>query len=305
MSKAVVALDKSKASYPSLCRDERVQPFLKWAGGKRQLIPTIRSFVPENYRVYFEPFIGAGAIFFELQPAIATINDANSELINCYRVIKKLPNELIQHAISHPINRKYFYRVRSLDREAAFRTLSPIERASRVIFLNKTCYNGLFRVNSKGQFNVPFGKYTEPKVVDPVVIMAVSKYLNAAKVTILNQDFAKVLAAARRDDFIYLDPPYDPLSDTSSFTGYNLHSFGRDEQRRLKAVCDDLHHKGCKLLLSNSATRFIRELYSDKSKYTIIDVHANRNINSVGTSRGRISELLIFNNYELPKKKRC
>lgn len=300
MSKAIVAPDKSQAYCTTVIRNDLVQPFLKWAGGKRQLIPTIRTFIPQKYRVYFEPFVGAGAVLFELQPSTAVINDANPELVNCYRVIKAHPDQLIEHARSHPINKRYFYKLRSLDRDADFQTLSPIERASRVIFLNKTCYNGLFRVNSKGHFNVPFGRYSEPKILDPVAIRAVSNYLRDAKVKILNVDFAKSLALASINDFVYLDPPYDPVSDTSSFTGYNLHSFGRDEQRRLKAVCDDLHRRGCKLLLSNSATNFIRKLYSDKSRYTIVDVHANRNINSVGTARGKISELLIFNNYELP-----
>jgi DNA adenine methylase len=272
-----------------------VQPFLKWAGGKRQLISKIRPLIPQNYRFYFEPFVGAGALLFELQPQLAIISDANSELINCYKVVKDQPEELIKHACSHPINKKYFYRLRSQDRNEDFNGLSPLERASRVIFLNKTCYNGLFRVNSRGQFNVPFGKYKDPTVVDALVIRAVSRYLNSTNIQILNKDFALAVATARRDDFIYFDPPYDPVSDTSSFTGYNLHSFDRTEQRRLKEVCDDLHNRGCKLLLSNSATGFIRQLYSDRKRYKVVEVNANRSINSVANNRGKVSELLIFN----------
>ncbi|HSE19581.1 MAG TPA: DNA adenine methylase [Pyrinomonadaceae bacterium] len=285
------------ASNPVVSCNEFLQPFLKWAGGKRQLIPKIRALLPRKYRLYFEPFVGAGALLFELQPAMAVINDMNAELINCYEVIKAFPEQLLEHARSHPINKKYFYRLRSQDRDPGFAKLSPLERASRIIFLNKTCYNGLFRVNSRGQFNVPFGKYRDPRVVDDNVIRAVSQYLNEAQVQIRNEDFEVALKDAKRDDFIYLDPPYDPLSDTSSFTGYYLPSFDRTEQRRLRDVCDDLHKRGCKLLLSNSATDFIRELYSDNSKYTIINVNANRSINSARNGRGKVSELLILNNY--------
>ena len=277
--------------------DHLVQPFLKWAGGKRRLIPKIREYIPSKYDLYFEPFVGAGAVLFDLQPQTALINDVNEELINCYEVIKRSPEELIAHARRHPNTKKHFYELRSLDRGPRFGALSPLERASRVIFLNKTCYNGLFRVNSRGQFNVPFSKYSNPRIVDDVAIRAVSRYLNEAKIEISSSDFAEMLGGAGSGDFVYLDPPYDPISDTSSFTGYNLPSFDRDEQTRLKSVCDDLTRRGCKLLLSNSATEFIRDLYSNKARYTIVEVKASRNINSVGTSRGKIKELLIFNNY--------
>jgi DNA adenine methylase len=280
-------------------RNELAQPFLKWAGGKRQLVPQIRKYIPHKFKTYFEPFVGAGAVLFDLQPQAAVINDANKELINCYSVIKKHPEGLIEHTRQHRNTKHYFYRLRSLDREPDFRKLSSLERASRIIYLNKTCYNGLFRVNSQGHFNVPFGDYSNPSIVDEVVIRAVSQYLNEADVELVNQDFQDSLDTARRGDFVYLDPPYDPLSDTSSFTGYNLDSFGRDEQRRLRDVCDDLSRRGCKVLLSNSATEFIRELYSDKNQYTILEVTASRNINSVATGRGKISELLIFNNYNV------
>ena len=283
-------------------RNESLQPFLKWAGGKRQLVPEIRKYIPAKFKLYFEPFLGAGAVLFDLQPQAALINDANEELINCYRVIKEDPEGLIKHAREHRNMKEYFYRLRSLDREPGFKSLSRLERASRIMFLNKTCYNGLFRVNSQGQFNVPFGKYANPVIVDEIVIRAVSNYFNEADVQISNDDFEKALSGAGRGDFVYLDPPYDPVSDTSSFTGYNLISFGRDEQRRLHNVCDDLTSRGCKVLLSNSATDFIRELYGNANRYSILDVEASRNINSVGASRGKISELLIFNNYDAVKE---
>jgi len=281
--------------------NDLVQPFLKWAGGKRQLLPKIREYIPRKYKIYFEPFVGAGAVLFELQPQTALLNDVNEELVNCYEVIKNHPAELIATARAHPINAEHFYYLRSQDRDPGLTTLTAVERAARIIYLNKTCFNGLFRVNSQGQFNVPFGKYTDPTIVNDIVIKAVSRYLDKASVQISNDDFEDALEGAGRGDFIYLDPPYDPLSDTSSFTGYNLTSFDRKEQRRLKAVCDDLHRRGCKLLLSNSATPFIRKLYSDRCKYAVVEVDANRNINSVGTGRGKISELLIFNNYDVRK----
>jgi DNA adenine methylase len=278
-------------------RNDLLQPFLKWAGGKRQLVPEIRKYIPKKFKLYFEPFVGAGAVLFDLQPQAALINDANEELVNCYRVIKEDPEGLISHARRHRNTKEYFYRLRSLDRTPEFKSLLALERASRIIFLNKTCYNGLFRVNSQGQFNVPFGKYANPVIVDEIVIRAVSRFFNEAHVEISNEDFEVALSGAGRGDFVYLDPPYDPLSDTSSFTGYNLNNFGRDEQRRLQRVCDELTQRGCKVLLSNSATDFIRELYSDPNLYTIVEVEANRNINSVGSSRGKISELLIFNKH--------
>jgi DNA adenine methylase len=295
---ATRAATKTTSRRQALKRNELLQPFLKWAGGKRQLVPVIRQYIPHKFNLYFEPFVGAGAVLFDLQPRTSLINDANAELINCYRVIKGDPEGLIAHARQHRNTKEYFYRLRRIDREDAFKSLSPLERASRIIFLNKTCYNGLFRVNSQGQFNVPFGNYTNPVIVDEIVIRAVSRYLNEAQVEISNEDFQIALSGASRGDFIYLDPPYDPLSDTSSFTGYNLNSFNKDEQRRLQDVCDDLTKRGCKVLLSNSATDFIRHLYSDANRYTIVEVEANRNINSVATSRGKISELLIFNNYD-------
>jgi DNA adenine methylase len=284
-----------------LRRNDLLQPFLKWAGGKRQLLPEIRKYVPRRFKLYFEPFIGAAAVLFDIQPHSAVINDANAELINCYRAIKQDPENLITQLRQHRNEKNYFYRLRALDRDQGFTTLTDTQRAARIIYLNKTCYNGLFRVNSQGQFNVPFGNYSNPNIVDEVVIRAASRYLNEANIEISNDDFSAAVSGARRGDFIYFDPPYDPISDTSSFTGYNLNSFDKNEQRRLRALCDDLTRRGCKVLLSNSATNFIRELYDDPDRYTIVEVEASRNINSVSTGRGKINELLIFNNYDVQK----
>jgi DNA adenine methylase len=282
-------------------RNDLLQPFLKWAGGKRQLLPKIREYVPKRYNIYFEPFLGAGAVFFDLQPQEAILNDVNKELINCYQVIKTNPEELISLANEHRQNnsKEYFYRLRSLDREAGFKEVPDVERAARLIYLNKTCYNGLFRVNSQGQFNVPYGDYRDPQIVDDIVIRAVSRYLNEAQIEFSGVGFEDAVSGAERGDFVYLDPPYDPLSDTSSFTGYDLNAFGKQQQAELRDVCDALAQRGCYVLISNSATDFIRDLYSNKRRYTLVDVEANRSINSVSAGRGKINELLIFNNYNV------
>jgi len=291
-----IALKKAEKQ-KALKRNPLAQPFLKWAGGKRQLLTEIRKYVPKKFNNYFEPFIGGGAVLFDLQPKHAFVNDANGELINLYNVIKDSPDELIKAAKEHRNTEEYFYQLRSQDRDKSFAKLSFVERASRIVFLNKTCYNGLFRVNSQGQFNVPFGNYANPVIVDEVVIRAVSRYLGEAQVELTNLDFEDAVANAKKGDFVYLDPPYDPISDTSSFTGYSLGNFGKNEQQRLKDVCDDLTRRKCKVIQSNSATDFIRELYSDTKLYTLIEVEANRNINSVAGGRGKISELLILNNH--------
>jgi DNA adenine methylase len=273
-------------------KNELVQPFLKWAGGKRQLLPVIREHLPKQFKKYFEPFVGAGAVLFDLKPKKAQINDANAELVNCYEVIKTEPEALIEDINRHQVTSEYYYWLRNLDRDSSFTKLTKVERASRIIFLNKTCYNGLFRVNRQGQFNVPYGDYKNPTIIVEVVIRAVSSYLNDNDIEISSTDFAVAVSAARKGDFVYLDPPYDPLTDTASFTGYNLNKFDKAEQHRLKAVFDELTQRQCHVLLSNSATKFISELYKS---YKVIPVEASRNINSVGAGRGKIHELLISN----------
>jgi DNA adenine methylase len=268
------------------------QPFLKWAGGKRQLLPQINQYRPKRFHTYYEPFVGAGAVLFDLQPKKAVVNDLSGELINCYLVIRDSLPELLSDLLKHRNEKEYFYQVRDQDRSPSYQSLSAVARASRITFLNKTCYNGLFRYNSQGQFNAPFGHYKNPKIGDPGVFSAVNRYLEENDVAILNTDFEEALKGAIKGDFVYLDPPYDPLSDTSSFTGYDLHGFGKDEQRRLKDVYQQLTQRGCKVLLSNSATPFILDLYRG---YRIITVPANRSINSVATGRGKIDELLVMN----------
>jgi DNA adenine methylase len=274
------------------------QSFLKWAGGKRQLLSVIKEFIPHKYTQYYEPFVGAGAVLFSLQPRESIINDKNHELINCYKVIKENPEELLETCEKHYKNnsKEYFYRLRELDRQANFEQLSPVERAARIIYLNKTCFNGLFRVNSQGQFNVPYGDYTNPVIADPLVIRAVSMFLNQRSVRICEGDFSDAVSTARKGSFIYFDPPYHPVSDTSSFTGYSINGFGEKDQEKLKLLCDKLSDRGCQVLISNSDANLIRELYND-SRYEIVEVQATRAINVVGSKRGKVGELLIYNRY--------
>lgn len=274
-----------------------VKPFLKWAGGKRQLLPEIRQNMPKKYNKYYEVFVGGGALLFDLQPKEAVINDSNGELINCYQVIRNHPHELIEALKQHKNDKDYFYKIRELDRHIKeYAKLSNIDKASRIIYLNKTCYNGLFRVNSRRQFNVPYGRYKRPDIVNEAVIRAVSKYLNENNIEILNTDFSEALSTAKKGDFIYLDPPYDPISETASFTSYDVNGFDRKEQKRLKDWVDILHDKGCKILLSNSYTQFIDELY-DNQYYNKQKISAIRAINSKANKRGKINEILI-KNYE-------
>lgn len=276
-----------------------VQPFLKWAGGKRQLMPVIKKYIPQKYTQYYEPFVGAGAVLFSLQPAKTVINDTNKELMNCYNVIRDNPEGLLELCKEHEKknSKDYYYTLRSQDRHSTFKTLSSVKRAARLIYLNKTCFNGLFRVNSKGQFNVPYGNPINPLIADPVVIRAVSNFLNQRSVRICEGDFADSVSTAKKGAFVYFDPPYHPISDTSSFTGYSINGFGEREQERLKLVCDKLSDRGCHVLVSNSNAPFIHELYSD-SRYEIVEIRASRAINAVGSKRGKIQELLIHNKYE-------
>jgi DNA adenine methylase len=270
-----------------------VAPVIKWVGGKRQLLEAIRQYVPPQYNTYYEPFVGGGAVLFALQPGKAVVNDINEELINLYRVIKDDVAALITDLEKHQNNAAYFYQIRELDRDKQkYHSLTAVEKASRLIYLNKTCYNGLFRVNRAGEFNTPFGSYKNPKIVNAVALKAVSAYFNRSDIMLYNKDFEIVLQTARKGDFVYLDPPYDPVSDTANFTGYDRGGFDRREQRRLKQVCDDLTQREVQFLLSNSATPLIKELYRD---YRMVIIKAKRAINSDPDKRGAIDEVLVRN----------
>ena len=273
-----------------------VAPFLKWVGGKRQLMPAIIAHLPQNIKdyKYIEPFIGGGAVLFNLQPKNAIINDYNEELINVYQVIKNNLDELINDLKKHKNEADYFYAIRALDRDPKFDKLSDVQRASRIIFLNKTCFNGLYRVNNSGEFNSPFGRYKNPNIVNDPTLKAVNKFLNSNRIEIQTGDYSEVLKQADKKCFVYLDPPYHPISESSNFTGYVQGGWNSDDQVALKKACDELHKKGVKFLLSNSSAEFIKDLYKD---YKITIVKASRSINSNASDRGEIDEVLI-RNYE-------
>lgn len=276
-----------------MAKNKLVVPVVKWVGGKRQLLDEITPRLPKRITTYCEPFLGGGAVLFSLQPKNAIVNDLNADLMLVYEVIRDNVELLIAALERHENTAEYFYNIRDLDRDKdAYREMPSVERASRIIYLNKTCYNGLFRVNASGEFNSPFGHYKNPNIVNAPVLKAVSKYLTANNIQLFHTDFEEVLRQVPRSGFVYLDPPYDPVSDTASFTGYNRGGFGREEQERLKLCCDELTARGVRFLLSNSATSFIRELYTG---YTVEVVHAKRAINSDASKRGAVEEVLIRN----------
>ena len=276
-----------------------ISPVVKWVGGKRQLLDSIMPLVPRSYTTYCEPFFGGGAVLFSLQPKSAVINDANEDLICLYRTIRDNVEPLIESLQQHENTSDHYYEVRALDRDKeAYASMSDIERSSRLIFLNKTCYNGLFRVNSSGEFNTPFGSYKNPNIVNAATLRAVSNYFKNNDIQILSGDFADALAMLPEKSFVYLDPPYDPVSNSAAFTGYTSGGFGKEEQIRLRECCDELNRRNIKFLLSNSDTQFIREQYA---AYTIETVRATRNINSKGDKRGAVNEVLVYN-YRKPKR---
>jgi DNA adenine methylase len=277
-------------------KNKLVSPVLKWVGGKRQILPEIVEHLPRQLSrlTYHEPFLGGGAALFHLQPRNAVVNDFNSELINLYIVIRDHLEELLEDLRIHINESDYFYYLRALDRTAEFQTLNVIQRASRVVYLNKTCFNGLYRVNSSGEFNTPFGRYKNPNIVNEPTLRAVSHYLNSNNIELLNVDYAVAVANTNRNSFVYFDPPYHPVSASSNFTGYIEGGWNERDQIRLRELCDELTARRVKFLLSNSSTDFIREQYAN---YNISTIMASRSINSDGAKRGDVEEVLI-RNYE-------
>ncbi len=277
-------------------KNKLITPFVKWVGGKRQLLSSIVEVMPKSLKnyTYVEPFIGGGAVLFYLQPKKAIINDSNSDLINVYSVVKDNLDSLIEDLRKHKNESEYFYNIRKLDRSESFEQLDKIQRASRLIYLNKTCYNGLYRVNNAGEFNSPFGRYRNPNIINEPVLKAVSLFLNRNNIDIQNRDYEEILRGLDRNSFAYLDPPYHPISDSSNFTGYVQGGWNESDQIRLREACDNLTARGIKFLLSNSATEFIKDQYKN---YKIITVKATRTINANADKRGEIDEVLI-RNYE-------
>ncbi len=283
---------------PSSISLSQPKPFLKWVGGKRALVPEIIERMPKEFNHYFEPFIGGGALFFELKKRgmlkgkKSYLFDANFELINAYNTVKNNPHELISYLkeFEQQHSHDFYYKTRAMDREDSFASLPDAVRSARFIYLNKTCFNGLYRVNSKGFYNVPMGRYKNPTICDESLIHSASQALQDTEV--LHVDFAKVLDFAKKGDFVYFDPPYYPLTTTSSFTSYNQEIFLEDEQKRLFNTFEKLAKKGLHVMLSNSDTEFIKELYKN---HQIDFVEMNRFINSKSGGRGKISEVLIQN----------
>lgn len=274
----------------------KAQPFIKWVGGKRTLATRLTDLMPEKFNNYFEPFIGGGAFLFHLYSEgildnrKKSIFDINSELINTYNVVKNYPNELIDNLKEYKEkhNKDFYYEIRLLDRQEGFKESDEILRATRFIYLNKTCFNGLYRVNKSGYFNVPIGSYKNPNIADEDVIFNASKALE--DVNIYNSSYNKVLEFAKKDDLVYFDPPYYPLNRTSNFTSYSENEFLENEQEELLEVFDKLAQKGVFVILSNSDTDYIKDLYKN---YDINIVNMNRLINSKANGRGKVTEVVV------------
>ncbi len=264
-----------------------LKPFVKWAGGKRNLLPIIKKYIPPTFGRYYEPFVGGGALLFDLKPTSATISDINPELINAYRVIKTEPYKLIEllSNMKNRHSRDYYYYIRDI-----FQPKNNVERAARFIYLNKTCFNGLWRVNKKGHFNVPMGKYKNPKILDRENILAIHHYLSTNDIQILNVDFEKAVEHAKAGDLVYFDPPYLPAHGSSDFTSYTKEGFGITEHKRLSEVFRRLANMGVFVILSNSDSPIVRELYKD---FRIVEIETNRYISSRGKGRKGWKELLI------------
>jgi DNA adenine methylase len=277
---------RSKSPQSPIVQPSRIypRPFLKWAGGKSRVISQYQPHFPEH-STYYEPFIGGGAVFFHLMPNQAVLSDINEELVNVYRCIQAHVDDIIERLLVHQKNhcKDYYYSVRSHHSD------DNVERAARLLYLNKTCFNGLYRENSKGYFNVPMGRYKNPKICDPSLLKSASRALQS--VAIASEPFESILNRAHSpEDFVYFDPPYYPISATSNFTGYNRYSFTKDDQIRLRDTFVSLAERGVKVMLSNSDCPFIRELYDG---FNIHVIHAARAINSNAKKRGKITELLI------------
>ena len=275
------------------------KPFVKWAGGKMQLVDVLKKFIPKNFNNYYEPFIGGGALLFSLKPKNAFLNDNNKELISAYKCFSdndlflKLKKELKKHEENH--SEEYFYKIRNIDRESEYLNLSEYEKAARMIYLNKACFNGLYRVNKNGYFNVPSGKKIKVTTFDDKNFNLIKDYIKNNNLKFLCSDFEKAVENATNGDFVYFDPPYDVFPDKNGFVFYGKDGFSKDEQIRLFNVFKKLSQKGVFVMLSNHNTPFINELYKG---FNINIIKAKRMINSNASGRGFVEEVIITN-YEL------
>jgi len=265
--------------------EQSARPFVKWAGGKRQLLRELLKHVPLRHGRYFEPFLGGGALFFALRPPLATLADKNERLIRAYKGIKNDVEQVAKLLKTYRHEEKFFYGMRNVDIDAR----SDAEVAAWFVYLNKTGFNGLYRVNRENRFNVPFGRCENPKICDVRTLRACSTAL--AKAVLRVEDFEKIAARAKQGDFVYFDPPYAPLSATSSFTSYTSSGFGLEEQTRLRDVARALKRRGVHVLLSNSSAPSVRALYS--RGFDVVEVSATRMVNSKAAGRGAVTELII------------
>ena len=273
----------------------KAKPFLKWAGGKRQIINELKKYIPVEYNCYYEPFVGAGALLFELSPKKAVINDSNSELMNVYNVLCDYEkyNKMCKLLNSYEIKNSedFYYELRNKDRnKSMFNRMSDYTKAARTIYLNKACFNGLYRVNSKNEFNVPFNKKTKINTYEGENLLTIHMYLTMNDIEIRCVDFEEAVKDAKAGDFVYFDPPYD--SDTKTFNSYTEEGFGKKEHIRLANVFKELDAKGVKVMLSNHNTSLVKDLYKD---FNIHVIEAKRNINSNGKKRGKVEEVIITN----------
>ena len=276
------------------------EPILKWAGGKKQILGKLKQIITKDMlqdSCYYEPFVGGGSLVFELEPASAVINDYNNELINVYIQTKIDPEGLIELLMQHKErhNKEYYYYVRALDRTEGYKELSGLEKAARTIYLNRTCFNGLYRVNRQNQFNVPIGNYSSPDIVRASQIRGISDYLNKADVKIMIGDFANAVAEAKAGDVIYFDPPYDYdiKPEEEGFIRYTQDQFYKKDLLRMKDLCDDLLDKGCYVIVSNNDTKYVRDLFENEN-YKFQSINGRRMINNTSIKRHGVEEVLIY-----------
>ena len=277
--------------------DSHPKPFVKWAGGKRQLIPQIEKHLPEKFSSYFEPFLGGGALLFHLfsknKNMTGSVSDLNSDLVLSYVTIRDNLDSLLTSLQKHSDNyfsdsKSYYYSIRKSNPK------NQVEKVSRLLFLNRTCFNGLYRVNSKGKFNVPLGRYSNPNIVQEENLRSVNQFLNQNKIIIKCQDFSSTVEKTKKGDFVYFDPPYQPISNTANFTSYTNSNFGLNDLKRLSKVSNQLVKRGVNVLLSNSSSKQVLDLFDTKD-WKIVEIEANRAINSDADKRTGHSELLIKN----------
>lgn len=291
LKKFPVTVNSKRTS--NITSNDVAKPFVQWVGGKREMIPHYKQYIPKSFNYYYEPFLGGGAMFFYLQPKKAILGDNNEELVLAYEAVRDTPQKVIEllkkFKIKH--SKELYQTIRSIDRTSnILKTLTKPEIAARLIYLNQTCFNGIYRVNKLGQFNVPIGSSLNRLICDEVTLLKDSIILKNTKIEC--SDFSTITRNAKKNDFVYFDPPYFPISIYSDFTRYTKEKFFKEDQIRLKEKVDELTKRGCKIMMSNSDCDFINNLYSNYKK---IKVFSNRTLNCKKDKRGKVTELLIIN----------